>query len=59
MIAVVITVSMLKTEYHTLEFLTPQEFRLANGLPSSVISLIDDTPEVIRKGVADVSLFES
>lgn len=28
------------------------------GQPSSVISLIDDTPEVIRRGAGDVSLFE-
>ena len=28
------------------------------GQPSSVISLIDDMPEVIRKGVGDVSVFE-
>lgn len=28
------------------------------GQPSSVISLIDDIPEVIRKGLGDVSLFE-
>ncbi len=28
------------------------------GKPSSVISLIDDIPVVIRKGVGDVSLFE-
>jgi len=28
------------------------------GLPSSVISLIDDVPEVIRKGMGDVSMFE-
>ena len=28
------------------------------GQPSSVISLIDDIPEVIRKGIGDVSLFE-
>ena len=28
------------------------------GRPSSVISLIDDRPEVIRKGMGDVSLFE-
>lgn len=28
------------------------------GQPSSVISLIDDIPEVIRKGMGDVSLFE-
>ena len=27
------------------------------GFPSSIISLIDDTPEVIRKGAGDVSLF--
>ncbi|HAO19559.1 MAG: threonylcarbamoyl-AMP synthase [Desulfobacteraceae bacterium IS3] len=29
-----------------------------SGQPSSVISLIDDTPEVIRKGAGDVSAFE-
>ncbi len=28
------------------------------GRPSSVISLIDDRPEIIRKGMGDVSLFE-
>ncbi len=28
------------------------------GRPSSVISLIDDTPEVIREGLGDVSSFE-
>ncbi len=28
------------------------------GRPSSVISLIEDVPEVIRKGLGDVSLFE-
>ncbi len=28
------------------------------GQPSSVISLIDDIPEVIRKGIGDVSVFE-
>ena len=28
------------------------------GQPSSVISLINDIPEVIRKGIGDVSLFE-
>ena len=28
------------------------------GSPSSVISLIDDMPEVIRKGMGDVSIFE-
>ncbi len=27
------------------------------GKPSSVISLIDDIPEVIRKGIGDVSIF--
>ena len=28
------------------------------GLPSSVISLINDIPEIIRKGIGDVSIFE-
>jgi tRNA threonylcarbamoyl adenosine modification protein (Sua5/YciO/YrdC/YwlC family) len=28
------------------------------GQPSSVISLIDDIPDVIRKGIGDVSIFE-
>ncbi len=28
------------------------------GHPSSVISLIDDMPEIIRKGIGDVSIFE-
>ncbi len=28
------------------------------GFPSSVISLIDDIPEIIRKGMGDVSIFE-
>jgi tRNA A37 threonylcarbamoyladenosine synthetase subunit TsaC/SUA5/YrdC len=28
------------------------------GTPSSVISLIDDMPEIIRRGAGDVSLFE-
>ena len=27
------------------------------GRPSSVVSLIDDTPEVIREGLGDVSVF--
>jgi tRNA threonylcarbamoyl adenosine modification protein (Sua5/YciO/YrdC/YwlC family) len=31
---------------------------VVSGQPSSVISLIDDTPEIIRKGQGDVSLFE-
>jgi tRNA A37 threonylcarbamoyladenosine synthetase subunit TsaC/SUA5/YrdC len=31
---------------------------IAPGLPSSVISLIDDVPEVIRKGAGDVSIFQ-
>jgi tRNA A37 threonylcarbamoyladenosine synthetase subunit TsaC/SUA5/YrdC len=29
-----------------------------SGQPSSVISLIDDTPEIIRRGAGDVSPFE-
>lgn len=29
-----------------------------SGQPSSVISLIDDTPEILRKGAGDVSAFE-
>ena len=29
-----------------------------SGKPSSVISLIDDMPEVIRKGMGDVSIFQ-
>jgi len=29
-----------------------------SGEPSSVVSLIDDTPEIIRRGAGDVSLFE-
>jgi len=28
------------------------------GQPSSVVSIIDDTPEVIREGVGDVSIFQ-
>ena len=28
------------------------------GQPSSVISLIDDIPEIIRRGIGDVSIFE-
>jgi len=28
------------------------------GKPSSVISFIDDMPEVIRRGIGDVSIFE-
>ena len=31
---------------------------LVPGQPSSVISLIDDIPEVIRQGAGDVSSFE-
>ena len=31
---------------------------IVSGKPSSVISLIDDTPEIIRKGMGDVSIFE-
>ena len=31
---------------------------IVSGKPSSVISLIDDTPEIIRKGQGDVSIFE-
>jgi tRNA threonylcarbamoyl adenosine modification protein (Sua5/YciO/YrdC/YwlC family) len=27
------------------------------GMPSSVVSLIDDVPEIIREGLGDVSLF--
>lgn len=34
------------------------EGSIVPGQPSSVISLIDDIPEVIRKGLGDVSLFE-
>jgi len=29
-----------------------------SGQPSSVISLINDSPEVIRRGGGDVSIFE-
>jgi tRNA A37 threonylcarbamoyladenosine synthetase subunit TsaC/SUA5/YrdC len=29
-----------------------------SGEPSSVVSLIGDTPEIIRRGAGDVSLFE-
>jgi len=29
-----------------------------SGNPSSVVSLLDDVPEIIRKGAGDVSLFE-
>lgn len=29
-----------------------------SGEPSSVISLIDDIPEIIRKGIGDVTMFE-
>jgi tRNA threonylcarbamoyl adenosine modification protein (Sua5/YciO/YrdC/YwlC family) len=29
-----------------------------SGEPSSVVSLIDDTPEIVRRGAGDVSLFE-
>ena len=29
-----------------------------SGEPSSVVSLIDDTPQIIRRGAGDVSLFE-
>lgn len=28
------------------------------GEPSSVVSLMDDIPEILRKGVGDVSMFE-
>jgi tRNA A37 threonylcarbamoyladenosine synthetase subunit TsaC/SUA5/YrdC len=28
-----------------------------SGYPSSVISLIDDFPEIIREGLGDVSVF--
>ena len=31
---------------------------LISGQPSSVVSLIDDVPEIIRKGIGDVSSFE-
>ena len=31
---------------------------LVPGQPSSVISLIDDVPQVIRRGAGDVSIFE-
>jgi tRNA threonylcarbamoyl adenosine modification protein (Sua5/YciO/YrdC/YwlC family) len=31
---------------------------IASGQPSSVISLIDDTPEIIRVGLGDVSIFQ-
>jgi tRNA threonylcarbamoyl adenosine modification protein (Sua5/YciO/YrdC/YwlC family) len=30
----------------------------ASGVPSSIISLIGDTPEIIRRGSGDVSIFE-
>jgi len=29
-----------------------------SGEPSSIISLIEDTPQIIRRGAGDVSLFE-
>jgi len=29
-----------------------------SGEPSSIVSLIDDTPQIIRRGAGDVSLFE-
>jgi len=29
------------------------------GLPSSIISLIDDTPEILREGSGDISVFRS
>jgi tRNA A37 threonylcarbamoyladenosine synthetase subunit TsaC/SUA5/YrdC len=29
-----------------------------SGRPSSIISLIDDIPDIIRRGAGDVSLFE-
>lgn len=29
------------------------------GRPSSVISLIDDTPEILREGIGDVTVFET
>lgn len=52
---------------------TPQEIRsklghaidlivdggMVNGKPSSVISLIDDTPEVLREGAGDVAVFQA
>jgi tRNA threonylcarbamoyl adenosine modification protein (Sua5/YciO/YrdC/YwlC family) len=31
---------------------------VVSGEPSSVVSLIDDTPEILRRGAGDVSLFE-
>lgn len=31
---------------------------IVNGKPSSVISLIDDTPEVLREGAGDVAAFQ-
>lgn len=51
---------------------TPQEIRdklghaldliidggVVNGRPSSVISLIDDTPEILREGSGDVTVFQ-
>lgn len=32
---------------------------MVSGRPSSVISLIDDTPEVLREGIGDVTLFQA
>jgi len=29
-----------------------------SGEPSSIVALIDDTPQIIRRGAGDVSLFE-
>jgi tRNA threonylcarbamoyl adenosine modification protein (Sua5/YciO/YrdC/YwlC family) len=41
---------------HRLDLVIDGEF--VSGKPSSVISLINDTPRVIRKGMGDVSSFE-
>jgi tRNA A37 threonylcarbamoyladenosine synthetase subunit TsaC/SUA5/YrdC len=32
---------------------------LVTGVPSSVISLIDDTPEILREGAGDVTPFRA